>query len=131
MFPQEVEVWYIIPALRKKLAFGLVKAGMSQKEVARLMHLTEAAISQYQCEKRAQENCLGKEIDAEIRSSVKIILKNKNLLSAEMVRLNELVNAKGITCRLHKEKTKVEKSSLPCCECRYQNKHKLNHENKT
>ena len=76
VFPQEIEVWYILPAIRKQLAAKLVDSGMSQKEVAKLMQLTEAAISQYKKLKRAKENIFNPEIDREIEKSVKEILKD-------------------------------------------------------
>jgi hypothetical protein len=45
--PQEIEVWYIIPAIRKELAKRLVQHHeVAQKDVAELLGVTEAAISQ-------------------------------------------------------------------------------------
>lgn len=53
MHPQELEVFYILPALRRELAKALKKLGRSQKAIAGLLGVTEAAVSQYFHEKRA------------------------------------------------------------------------------
>ena len=46
--PQEIEVWYVIPAIRKQLAKALVgEHKLPQKQVADIMGVSSAAISQY------------------------------------------------------------------------------------
>ncbi|MEK6938415.1 MAG: hypothetical protein AABX04_05200 [Nanoarchaeota archaeon] len=119
IFPQEIEVWYVLPALRKQLAGKLVEAGWAQKEVAKLMHLTEAAISQYKKEKRAKAELFCGEMEKEINLSVKSILQDRTKLYSEIVRLNQMVKDKGIICKLHKEKSTLEKKQLPCANCGY------------
>ena len=51
--PQEVEVFYIIPAIRSYIARFMKKQGRSQKEIARLLGVRESTVSQYMTEKRA------------------------------------------------------------------------------
>ena len=51
--PQEVEVWYIIPLIRKELALAMKKRKMPQNEIASLLGVTDSAISQYSNNKRA------------------------------------------------------------------------------
>ena len=53
--PQEIEVFYILPALRRELAVSLKSAGKSQKAIAGLLGVTEAAVSQYFSSKRASQ----------------------------------------------------------------------------
>jgi len=54
--PQEVEVWYVIPAIKRELSKSMMKDnGLSQKNVATLLGVTEAAVSQYINSKRANE----------------------------------------------------------------------------
>ena len=55
MQPQELEVYYILPALRKELAKALKEQGKSQKVIAELFGITESAVSQYVHEKRGAE----------------------------------------------------------------------------
>lgn len=119
IFPQEIEVWYVLPAIRKQLAVKLVEKGLAQKEVAKMMNLTEAAISQYKKEKRAKEEIFCGEIEKEMEQSIKNILKDHDKLYTEIVRLNSLVKEKGIICKLHKEKSPLEKKQLPCVNCGY------------
>ena len=119
VFPQEIEVWYILPAIRKQLAAKLVDSGMSQKEVAKLMQLTEAAISQYKKLKRAKENIFNPEIDREIEKSVKEILKDKKTITNEISRLAQFIKESGIVCTLHKHKSSLAKEHLPCLNCVY------------
>src|SRR3989344_3729762 len=49
---QEIEVWYILPAIRKELVTVLKEKGKTQKEIAVLLSITEAAVSQYTTKKR-------------------------------------------------------------------------------
>jgi len=73
--PQEIEVWYIIPALRRELAKTMIEDfNLTQKAVAKHMCLTEAAVSQYQSSKRAKEVIFTEAVLSEIkRSATKII----------------------------------------------------------
>ena len=52
LMPQEIEVRYILPSLRKELAIQMNKKGLKQRKIANLLGLTPAAISQYIKEKR-------------------------------------------------------------------------------
>ena len=51
--PQEIELWYVIPAIRKQLVIELKRKGLKQKAIAPILGITEAAISQYNRDKRA------------------------------------------------------------------------------
>ena len=54
--PQEIEVWYVLPALRREYAKVLIKEHkLSQKGVAEILQVTESAISQYLTGKRASK----------------------------------------------------------------------------
>ncbi|MDP2717250.1 MAG: hypothetical protein Q8P02_00745 [Candidatus Micrarchaeota archaeon] len=57
--PQEIEVWYVLPALRREMAATLIAMGNNQKQVSRLLGVTEAAVSQYVHSKRAQKVAFG------------------------------------------------------------------------
>ena len=66
MMPQEVEVWYVLPAIRRELSKvmktkvvqradvdGEVKEHkITQKEIARMLGVTEPAITQYLLKKK-------------------------------------------------------------------------------
>ena len=44
--PQEIEVWYLIPAIRAELAKELLKEGINQTKIASILNITNAAVSQ-------------------------------------------------------------------------------------
>lgn len=102
--PQEIEVWYIIPAIRRELAKSMInELNLTQKHVAGAMGLTEAAVSQYLHSKRAKEVVFTKAVLEEIKKSAKDIAKNENLLMQEMMRLTNLTGVKHVMCDVHKK----------------------------
>lgn len=99
--PQEIEVWYIIPSIRRELAKAMSAKGMRQKKIAELLGLTEAAISQYLKKKRAKEVEFLPETMEEIRKSADAITKNPESLICEMQRILNLVKKSKTLCRVH------------------------------
>ena len=112
IFPQELEVWYLLPAIRKRLALGLIKEGFSQKKIAEIMHVTEATISQYKKEKRANKDFLGTTYDGEFTNSIKKINDNSKSFFSEVMKLNTLIKKSGILCELHK----IMETNNPACD---------------
>lgn len=52
--PQEIDIWYTYPAIRRALVKIFIEEyHYSQKQCAKLLSVTEAAISQYRKDKRA------------------------------------------------------------------------------
>ena len=107
--PQEIEVWYIIPALRRELAKSMVDLGLTQKQIAEKIGLTEAAVSQYLSSKRAKEVTFSQAVLDEIKKSAKRIVETKGNLVQEMIRLTNLTSVKHVMCDLHKK----QDSKLP------------------
>ncbi|MEM4366048.1 MAG: hypothetical protein QXN46_00395 [Candidatus Woesearchaeota archaeon] len=101
MFPQEVEHWYVLPAIRREFALALMNNGLSQKKAASLIGVTEAAISNYKKEKRATTLELEKEIKSKINAAARRILNNKSSLFEEMMKIDYILKKKGIFCRIH------------------------------
>ena len=108
--PQEVEVRYILPAIRRELAKTLIEGhNKSQKETAGILGLTEAAISQYQHSKRAKEVVFSDKVLVEIRVSAAKILaekSNRQRVIAEMYRISNLTTVRHILCDLHRAQSK-------------------------
>ena len=103
--PQEIEVWYIIPAIRRELVKSMLNnIKLPQKQIARIIGVTEAAVSQYVHSKRAKEVVFSKAIQNEIKKSANIVFKNSGLLIPEMVRLTRLTQVKHVMCDLHKKR---------------------------
>ncbi|VVC71937.1 Helix-turn-helix [uncultured archaeon] len=65
--PCQTVVWYLLPAVGAELARELSGKGLPQKEVAKRLGITPAAVSQYLKGSRGSEVKLGKKTLAEIR----------------------------------------------------------------
>lgn len=105
--PQEIEVWHILPAMRRELSKAMVNdLGQSQRATAKLLGVSEPAVSQYLKAKRGKEVKFSKRVIEEIRKSASRIAKDKNLLMAEMKRVCELNEVKLIVCEIHRSECK-------------------------
>jgi predicted transcriptional regulator len=60
MFSQEIETYYLIPAIRREIAKIMIKKGQTQQEVALKLKLTKSAVSQYVSGKRGKKFVLSK-----------------------------------------------------------------------
>ena len=118
--PQEIEVRYILPAIRRELARIFIQEHkLSQREAAGLLGLTEAAVSQYQHSKRAKEVVFSDNVTNEIKISAKNILAHKNnkqKVVAEMYRISNLTTVKHILCDIHRSQSKELKDCNVCFE---------------
>ncbi len=113
--PQEIEVWYIIPALRRELAKCMVELGLTQKQIAERISLTEAAVSQYLSSKRAKEVMFSNAVLDEIKKSAKRVVEHKGNLVQEMIRLTNLTSVKHVMCDLHKKQDTNLPNSCNVC----------------
>ena len=111
-FPQEIELWYVIPAIRKELVLSLKKKGVKQKDIAASLGVTEAAVSQYVSSKRASDMKFGKDVMQRIEESAKRLGdKNKKCsdcglcIMQEIQNICKLMRKKGDLCALHKRKS--------------------------
>ena len=118
IFPQEIEVWYVLPLIRRKIALKMVEKGLQQKEVARIMGITPAAVCQYKTEKRAKEDFFDDEMNKELEVAVKNIIKNNNALAEEIIKLNNSAKSKGIVCKIYKEKCALKGMKGDCIYCK-------------
>jgi uncharacterized protein len=116
--PQELEVRYILPAIRRELAKALIeKHKLSQKETAKLLGLTEAAVSQYLHSKRAKEVIFSEEVVDEILKSAETILneKTRQKVMSETFRISSLAKVKHILCDLHRAQSKDDLAKCNIC----------------
>lgn len=100
ILPQEIEVWHVLPALRKGLVVELLKLGLRQKDAAEKLGLTESAVSQYQHDKRGNL-IFNQRIRKEIGVSAKRIVEGMPVMN-EMIRLCKFVRESLTLCELHK-----------------------------
>ena len=102
LMPQEIEVLYVIPAIRRQFAIALKAEGSDQKSIAILLHVTEAAISQYISGKRASQVVFDDATKAEIAKAAKRAQKTGSFL-VESQKMLDLIRKRKITCKAHRD----------------------------
>jgi predicted transcriptional regulator len=115
---QEIEVWDVLPAIRRELAKELIrKHKLSQRETAEKLGITEAAISQYMSSKRGLGITFGHSVSHEIRKSAEEMLKKGKSVVQEMHRLCNLLDVKKVVCKIHRSRSKnLPKNCRICLE---------------
>ena len=98
--PQEIEVWYVIPAIRKELTLDLIKSGKSQREVASLLGITEAAVSQYIKKKRAKDIPLPSEAKEFIHKAA-LHIKDQRSAYHQIHKISQYMKESKILCKIH------------------------------
>jgi predicted transcriptional regulator len=146
MMPQEVEVWYVLPAIRRELAKtmktkvvqrtdedgDLRDHKITQKEIARMLGVTEPAITQYLLRKKGQRSrgdqvVLPNNILREIDKSADIMIKEYEealmsdthdifqVMTKQINRIIRVMRDLGVMCDIHKEFS--AHSEDPCDAC--------------
>jgi len=99
--PQEIEVWYVIPAIRRELASCLIRNhGITYEKVGEMMGLTKAAISQYLSKKRAAKIKLHENALNEVCKSCMLIVAKKKHTSQEIMRVLKFIRDKNLPCEV-------------------------------
>jgi uncharacterized protein len=105
--PQEIDVWYILPAVRREIALALVKKGLKQNEIARKLGMTEAAVSQYVKKKRAKAIELPMAIRKEITKAAENLANDQDCHRYEIQSLLDRIRLSGFLCKVHRKYDKV------------------------
>ncbi len=100
--PQEIEVYYIIPTIRKHLAYALKKRGMTQKDIAKLFMVRESTVSQYFNSKRASLVSFNPRVIEELEKSAEKIKNNLDMIK-ETQKLLKVVRETRTLCDIHKK----------------------------
>lgn len=79
--PQELEAAYVLPALRRELARALRAHGVGQKDIAKRLGVTEAAVSQYAHNKRGTDIAFDRETQEHIKEVALRITNAQSLLA--------------------------------------------------
>jgi uncharacterized protein len=88
--PQEIEVWYIIPAIRRELSLHLTsKYKLSYEKAGNALGISKAAVSQYLTKKRANKIIFNDKVKKRIKTSAKIISENPR---AALNEIQEILN---------------------------------------
>ncbi|MEK6848785.1 MAG: hypothetical protein AABX65_04095 [Nanoarchaeota archaeon] len=123
LYPQEIEVFYIIPSLKKQLAIELKKTGLKQAQIAKIFHVKEASISQYLSSKRGSLVKFNPCVIQNIKNSVPKIKDAISLLS-EIQKLLVIVRNSGELCRIHKQHSPIPMCCSPKLIGCFENEHK-------
>ncbi len=114
--PQEIEVWYIIPAVRREFSRVLVKKHkLTMEKAGELLGVSKAAVSQYLKGKRASEFKLCPECKKAIQESAKIMIRNPNLAVREIMKILDMIKRKKGSCKVCK---KYNKGIVKQCACK-------------
>ncbi len=104
LMPQELEVWYLIPAIRRELAKCFTQDyNMSQKGASDVLGITESAISQYIKEKRGAELKFNKSEVIKIKKAAEKIIKDKVNAGKHLFELSLELRGTDSLCELHKK----------------------------
>ncbi len=102
--PQEIEVWYLLPALRREIAKSLIKKnGLSQKETAKILGITEPAISQYLSSKRGKKMIFSKKELVEIEKVANKISNDPKRVNDYLYKLSVAFRGSDAVCRIHRK----------------------------
>ena len=111
--PQEIEVWYIIPAIRKELAKLLTEIhGLSYEKAGTRLGISKAAVSQYLSNKRANKIQLSDEVKTEIFKAASRINENDKAALVEIQRILVFMKENKSSCAVCK---KYNKGVLDYC----------------
>ncbi|MBS3142813.1 hypothetical protein J4464_05505 [Candidatus Woesearchaeota archaeon] len=116
VMPQEIEVWYVIPAIRKELAKVFVHDfQLSQKQTAKVLGITEAAISQYLNQKRASELQFTASDMEDVRKTADKIMRNKEHAMQHIYELCVKMRGSKCVCELHRKHEKDLPAECSIC----------------
>jgi len=88
--PCEFIAKYVIPSLRREIVRILSEEyGMSNREIARTLDLTDAAVSQYLSDKRGKAFELDKNVMAMVKQSAERIARRETTIDEEICRICE------------------------------------------
>ena len=145
MMPQEVEVWYVLPALRRELAKvmktktvprvgedGKTKEHkITQKEIAKMLGVTEPAITQYLLKKKGRRSrgdqvVIPEKFYPDLEKSADTMIKHYEqgasnddmfeTMTREINRLIKVMRDDGAMCDIHRQFSAHVKDNCSACD---------------
>lgn len=97
--PCEEMMWKVFPVIRKEIVCCMKKDfGLTQKEIAKKLGITPAAVSQYKCHKRAKIDIKNKNLLDEIYKTTEKILENGIVVVIpEICRICKIIRSLGLS----------------------------------
>lgn len=130
LMPQEVEVWYIIPAIRRELTRIMIEKNIAQKNIAKMLGVTEPAVTQYKLEKSKRSRGDQVEIPPNVQDEIEVsanriheawLTKEEDqhvyeLMTREINRIIDIMRDEGIICEVHRQH--CENVAEDCSACK-------------
>jgi predicted transcriptional regulator len=114
--PQEIEVWYLIPALRRELTKIFIKEyNLSQKQIAKIFGTSEATISHYAKSKRGAEVKFPREQETKIMKAAKEIIEKKKDAFEVVYKLCVEFRKSKTLCKIHQNQDKSFSNKCNIC----------------
>ena len=110
--PQEIEMFYIMPTLRRELAIEMKNLGLKQNKIADLLQIKKSTVSQYVNNQRGSKIEFSIGIKQEISKSAPKITDTLSLIR-ETQRLIREIRQSCELCRIHKQLANVPKNCEP------------------
>jgi predicted transcriptional regulator len=115
LLPQEIEVWYIIPKIRRELSRMLTRRyKFTYEKTGEMLGITKSAVSQYLKNKRANKIRFSKELQSQIALSAKRIYENNSYALIEIQNLLRKMKETRCACDVCR---KYNKNVLNYCKC--------------
>jgi uncharacterized protein len=112
--PQEIEVWYIIPAIRREIAKEMKSLGVSQVKISKTFGLSSAAISQYLSKKRGKNVEFPLEINKLVKAASKRLKEDPKCITEEIQKIVSEIRNSGLLCDYHKKYSSITKGCNVC-----------------
>ncbi len=96
--PCEKVIWNVLPTIRLSLTKKLKENGLSQREIAKNLDLTDTAISRYLHGKRGKEIKFPKDIEDLLDEIVNDILNNSGLVDKKICRVCAKIRTNKKVC---------------------------------
>ncbi|MEK6823666.1 MAG: hypothetical protein AABY06_01400 [Nanoarchaeota archaeon] len=113
--PQELEIWYLIPALRRELTkIFISEFKVNQKQISKILGITESAVSQYLSSKRGNELKFSQKEIKEIKKTAQKMIKSKKANEEFYKLCIKLRGAKSL-CNLHRKHDKSISRNCDLC----------------
>jgi len=107
--PQEIESKYLIPSVRKEIVLFLKEKGWNNKSIAKVLNITEAAVSQYLHNKRVNW-----QIPEKFRLLIREKLNTQNINTKSIYYLIEDLKKCGLLCLLHEFYDDIDENCNIC-----------------
>jgi len=114
--PQEIEVFYTLPAVRREIARALLHQGLTQRLIAKKLGVTEAAISQYLSNKRGTIMEYPEKITQAITAAANRIklADDQAEVRKAIQELSNMMKDDKVICQLHKKHGNVQEGCNTC-----------------